>query len=158
MYLLFQINSSPSNEPFLLSKSVYSVQNISWVIDIYSIDNIWNSVFITCLTCLLLSLYEWSFAYLWMWGMTHNINPVTEKSVLMCNCIFYYKLNTKELILSDIYESLIYVSSVSIFSSSSVSLSDEIHTFWDYGPDTGNSSFLSGSDDELIMDIFVILA
>ena len=31
MSLIFHINSSPSNEAFLLSKSVYSVQNMSWV-------------------------------------------------------------------------------------------------------------------------------
>ena len=48
MYFLFQINSSPSNEPFLFSKIVYSVQNMSWVTAISSGDNSWNNIWLHC--------------------------------------------------------------------------------------------------------------
>ena len=43
-------------------------------------------------------------------------------------------------------------------SRTSVSLSDQLHTLIDDDVDTGNSSLLSRSYDDLIMDIFVILA
>ena len=75
----------------------------------------------------------------------------------MCDFVFSQKLHTKELRLSNISESLLYGSSVLIFYSSLLSLSDELHTFWDYEPDTGNSYLLTRSDDDLIMDIFVIM-
>ena len=117
-----------------------------------------NNVFITLLTCFLWSLSEWSLEYLRILGITHSIHPVTAKSVLMCNCLFCHNLHSEELRLSKISDSLLSGSSVSIFSSpSSVSLSDEFHTFWDDEPDNGNSSLLSISVDYLIMDIFVIL-
>ena len=92
-----------------------------------------------------------------MWGITNNIHTVTEKYVLMCNYLLCHKLHTKELSISNISESLISVSSVSIFSSSSFSLSYELHNFRFYEQDTGNSSLLSISDDNLTMDIFVII-
>ena len=76
-----------------------------------------------------------------MWGITHRIHPVTEKSVLMCICIFCHSKNTEELSFSNISESILSGSSVSIFSSTSVSLSDEIHTLKDADFDTGNSYF-----------------
>ena len=75
----------------------------------------------------------------------------------MCNCLLCHSLHTDKLRLSNIYESMLSGSSVPIFYSSSVSLSDEIHTFLDDDTDTGNSCLLSISDDDLIMYIFVIL-
>ena len=92
-----------------------------------------------------------------MWGITHIIYPVTAKSVLMYICLLCHSLHTEELRLSDISESIISVSSVSIFSSSSVSLYGEIHTLKDDDLDTCNSSLLSISDYDLIIDIFVVL-
>ena len=157
MSLLFHINSSLSNEQCLLSKSVYSVQNKSWVIAISSSGNPWNNVLITLLTCFLWSLYEWSFAYLWVWVITHSIHPVASKSVLICICLFCHILHTTYFTLFNISESILSGSSVSIFYSSSVPLYDELHTLKDDDLDTGNSSLLSISDDDLIMDIFVIL-
>ena len=63
-----------------------------------------------------------------------------------------------ELRISNISESLVSGSSVSIFYYPSlVSLSDDFHTFLDEDPDIGNSSLLSRSVDDVIMDIFVIL-
>ena len=157
MSLLFHINSSASNEPILLSKSVYSVQNMSWVTSVSSSDAPENNVLLTLLTYFLWSLSEWSFISLLMCGITHRIHPVNSKSVLMRNFLFCHGLHTEKLRLYNISESILSGSSVSIFSSSSVSLSDETHTFWDDETDTGNSSFVSRSDDDLIMDIFVIL-
>ena len=142
---------------YFLSNSVYSVQNKSRVIANYSSDAPENKVLITLLTCFLWSLCEWSLAYLWMCGITHSIHPVTKKSVLMCSFLFCYILHTEELRITIISESIVYGSSVYIFSSSSVSLSHEIHTLKDDELDTGNSYLLSRSDDDLIMDIFVIL-
>ena len=157
MSLLFHINSSASYEPTLLSNAVYSVQNIYWVTAISSSDNPQNNVLITLLTCFLWSLSEWYFSSLRVWVITHNIHPVTEKSVLVCNCLFLQILGTKELRISNIYESLLYGSSLSIFPSHLLSLSDELHTFSDDYPDNGNSPLLSISDDDLIMEIFVVL-
>ena len=54
-------------------------------------------------------------------------------------------------------ESIISGSSVSILSSYSVSLSDEIHILKYDELDTGNSSLLSRSYDDLITYIFVIM-
>ena len=158
MSLLLHINSSASYDPTLLSNAVYSVQNTSRVIFISSSDDPENNVLITLLTYFLWFLSEWSLASLQMWGITHSIHPVTTKSVLMCNRLFCHKLHTEELRLSNVSESLVSGSSVSIFSSPySVSLSDYFHTFWYDEPDIGNSSLLSISADDLIMDIFVIL-
>ena len=158
MSLLFHINSSSSYEPTLLSNAVYSVQNTSRVTVISSSDDPENNVLITLLTFFLWFLSEWSYASLRMWGITHIIHPVTAKSVLMCNFLFCHKLYTVELRLSNISESLVSGSLVSIFSSSSsVSLSDYFHTFLDEDPYIGNSSLLSRSVDDLFMDIFVIM-
>ena len=52
---------------------------------------------ITLLTCFLLSLSEWSFSYLQMWVIINSIHLVTEKSVLMCNCLFWHGLHTEKL-------------------------------------------------------------
>ena len=54
--------------------------------------------------------------------ITHSIHPVTEKSVLMCNCLSCHSLHTEKLRISNVSESIISGSSVPI-SSSSVSLS-----------------------------------
>ena len=54
----FHINSSPPNEPFLLSKSVYSVQNMFWVTAISFWGKPWNDFIIALLTYYLLSLSE----------------------------------------------------------------------------------------------------
>ena len=78
--------------------------------------------------------------------------------MLVCICIFCHKVHNKELRLTNIYESLLSGSSVSILSYSSVSLSDELHTLIYDELDTGNIYFLSRSYDDLIVDIFVILA
>ena len=75
----------------------------------------------------------------------------------MCNCLLCHRLDTKELRLSNISELLLYVSLVSVFSSYSVSLSDKLHTSIDDEKYTGNSYLLSRSDDDLIMDIFIVL-
>ena len=91
-----------------------------------------------------------------MWGITHSIHPVTSKSVLVCNYLFWHKLHTEELGLTNISESILSGSSVSILSSSSVSISDEIHTLKDDELDTGNSSLFSISYDDLIMEIFLL--
>ena len=128
-----------------------------WVTTIFSSGTPWNNVLITLLTCFLLLLSEWYFAPLRMWLITHSIHPVTSKYVLMCIFLFCHILNTEELRLSNIYESILSGSSVSIFSSSSVSLYYEIYTLKDDELYTGNSSLLSISDDDLIMEIFVIL-
>ena len=93
-----------------------------------------------------------------MWGITHSIHIVTEKLVLVCICFFCHKVHNKELRLTNISESLLSGSLVSILSSSSVSLSDQLHTLIDDDVDTGNSSLLSRSYDDLIVEIFVILA
>ena len=92
-----------------------------------------------------------------MWGITHIIHPFTAKSVFICNSLFCHYLHTEKLRISNISESLISGSSVSILSYSLVSLSDEIHNLKGDELDTGNSSLLSISVDDLIMDIFVIL-
>ena len=55
--LLFHNNSSASNNSFLLSNPVYSVQNMSWVTVIMSSDTQCENVLMTLLTCFLLSLY-----------------------------------------------------------------------------------------------------
>ena len=67
------------------------------------------------MTCFLWSLSEWSLSYLLTRGITHNINTVTTNSVLMCDWLFYQKLQTKELRISNISESLLLGSSVSIY-------------------------------------------
>ena len=77
-----------------------------------------------------------------MWGITHKIHSVTGKSVLMCNFLLFHTLHTKELRISNIYESLLFGSSVSIFSSSSLSLYDENRTFRDDEQVTVNSFLL----------------
>ena len=92
-----------------------------------------------------------------MWGITHSINPVTGKSVLMCICLFCRRLYTEELRLTDISKSILSGSSVSVSSSFPVSLADEIHTLKYDELYTENSYLLSRSYDDLIMDIFVIL-
>ena len=107
MSLLFHINSSSSNEPILFSKSVYSVQNMSWVTAIYSSDSPENNILITLLTYFLLSLSEISFASLQMCGIIHSIHPVTVKLVLMCNCLFYHIVYTDKLSLSNVSESIL---------------------------------------------------
>ena len=84
MSLLFQINSSPSNEPILLSKSVYSVKNNSWVTAISYSDNPRKLFFITLLTCFLWWLSKRYFSSLNLWGITHQIHPVTKNQ---CWCI-----------------------------------------------------------------------
>ena len=75
----------------------------------------------------------------------------------MCNLLLSQKVHTKELRISNISESLISRSSILIFSLYSFSLYDELHKFWDDDIDTGNNYFLSRSDDDLIVEIFVIL-
>ena len=117
-----------------------------------------NNVLITLLTCLLWSLSEWYFVSFWMCGITHIIHPVTAKLVLMCNCLVCHILHTEKLRLSNVSKSILSGSSVPIFYSPSVSLSDEIHTFWCDEPDTGNSYLLSMSDYYLTVDIFVVIA
>ena len=144
--------------PILLSKSVYSVQNMSWVTAISSSDSPENNVLITLLTCFLWFLSEWYFASLQICVITHIIHPVTTKLVPVCDCLFCHSLHTEKLRISNVSESILSGSSVPIFSPSSVSLSYEIHTLKDDESDTGNSSLLSRSDDDLIMDIFIIMA
>ena len=108
----------------------------------------------TLLTCFLLSLSEWYFSYLQIWGITNLIHPVTAKSVLIWIFLFCHVLHTEELSITGIYESILSGSLVSILSSSSVSLSDELHTLKDDEIDTGNISLVSRSYDDLIIYIF----
>ena len=77
--------------------------------------------------------------------------------MLIYNFLSSPKLHTKEISLSNIYKSLFSGSSVSIFSSYSLLMSDELHKVLDDDPDRVNSSLLSISDDDLNMEIFVIL-
>ena len=51
---------------------------------------------ITLLTCFIWSLSEWHSASLQMCVIRHSIHPVTEKSVMMCNCLFSYGLHTEQ--------------------------------------------------------------
>ena len=60
----------------------------------------------------------------------------------MCKCIFCHSLHNEKLRLSDISESLLSGSSLSILSSSLLSLSDKIHTFLDDDPDSSDSDML----------------
>ena len=76
----------------------------------------------------------------------------------MCIFLFCHRLHTKELRLTNISESIISGSSVSTLPYYSVSISDELNTLRDDELETGNISSLSISDDDLIMDIFVIMA
>ena len=75
----------------------------------------------------------------------------------MWNCLLSQKFHAEELRIFKIYESLLSWPSVLIVPYSSLSLSDELHIFWDDETDTGNNDLLSISYDDLIMDIFVTM-
>ena len=137
--------------------SLYSVQNMSQVTTISFSGTRWNYVFTTLLTCFIWSLFEWFSASFLMWGITHRTHPVTAKQLLMCIFLFCHWWHTEELRLTTIDKSILSGLLVSMLSSSSMSLSDELHTLKYDQLYIGNSFLLSISDDNLIVDILVIL-